>query len=216
VENDQEAACVSLRPRLRGIRPLGIVALAALFACAPGRPPGPAPSARIASLEPRLVGGNLVVRFEIVNEGEVPIALIDGLAAKSADGDSVSFDPRLEATPAPDDAATVELRKGNLPTGWDRFFLANDVPVLKLIAPGERFSDVARVTAPTAPFERVRLVVDVVANLPFATTPTADGPVLSAPLASVSAARWRLTSDATPLVGYEPIGIGGEGADAAE
>jgi len=191
-----------------------VFVLSGALACAPGRrPSGPAPSARIASLEPRLVGGNLVVRFEIVNEGAVPIALIDGLAAASAGAAAVSFDPRLEATPARDDPATLELRKGDLPAGWDRYVLATDVPVLKTIAPGERFSDVARVPAPEAPFERVRLVADVIANLPLTETATADGPVLSAPLDAVAAARWRLTSEPTPLQGYEPIGLGGEEED---
>lgn len=200
---------MSLRPRSRRLR-LSTFALVAFTACAPGRPAGPAPSARIASLEPRLVDGNLVVRFEIANEGEVPVALIDGLAAERAEPDLPPFDPLLDAVLASGEAATLELRKGELPTGWDRFFLATDVPVLKTIAPGERFSDVARIKAPAMPFERVRLVLDVVANLPLAEQQTADGPVFSAPLASVSAARWRLSSEATPLVGYEPIGLGGD------
>ncbi|HVP29537.1 MAG TPA: hypothetical protein VMW35_10290 [Myxococcota bacterium] len=197
-----------------------VAALGAAFlvACAGDRPPGPAPSARIASLEPRLAGGQLVVRFEITNEGEVPIALIDGLAAAQPDPDpsAVLFDPCLEAAPAADDAATLELRKGALPTPWQALFLVARLPVLKTIAPGERFSDVARIVAPAAAFERVRLVLDVVANVPLEEQQTAEGPVLSAPLSSLAAARWRLTSDATPLVGYAPIGVGTDEAPPAE
>jgi len=195
---------------------LALFALVVFGGCAPGRPRGPAPSARIASLEPRLVDGNLVVRFEIENDGSVPVALIDGLAAPRPEPDVPRFDPRLEAALASDEPETLVLRKGDLTLGWERWFLPDDVPVLKTIEPGERFSDVARIAAPQVPFERVRLVVDIIANLPLSEVASADGPVLSAPLASVAAARWRLTSETTPLVGYEPIGLGGDEGDAIE
>lgn len=208
---------MSIPPRPGALFRLALVVLAASTGCAPGRPAGPPPGARIASVEPRLVEGQLVVRFEIMNDGEVPVALIEGLAAKRQRAGMPSFDPRLEVALAPDDTATLELRKGELPTGWERLFLSTDVPVLKTIAPGERFSDVARVLAPAVPFERVRLVLDVVANLPLTEQRLDEGPVLSAPLASVAAARWRLRSEATPLQGYEPIGVGVEevGIEAA-
>lgn len=206
----------SLRLPARNILLVLWVVVFAGLGCAPGSPPGPEPSAHIARLEPRLVDGALVVRFEIENDGAVPVALIDGLVAARREPDVASFDPRLDVSLASDEPATLVVRKGDLTFGWERWLLPAELPVLKTIEPGERFSDVVRIRAPNVPFERVRLVIDVVANLRLAEAPSAEGPVLSAPLASVAAARWRLTSEATPLLSDEPIGLGGEEADAPE
>lgn len=182
------------------------VALALLAGCQTASPPprGPAPQAHLASVEPRLVDGLLVIRYEVVNDGTGPIHLLDGLASPPAAEGERPFDPLVRATPTPN--GVVRVRKGDLPAPERRFFVTTTVPVLTTVAPGERFSEVFRTEAPAGEIRGVVLSLFLMAGMPTQQAASAEGRVLTAAWPALWSARWQLDSDLIPLGGPLPLG----------
>jgi hypothetical protein len=169
-------------------------------------PRGPAPRARLVSVEPRVVDGVLAIRYEIVNDGPEPIHLIDGLASPPPRQTDAPFDPLVTATPTHN--GVVQVRKGDLPAPERRFFVVTNVPVLTTVGPGERFSEVFRLDAPAGGLREVALSLDIVSGVATREGMSADGRVLTAPWPELWAARWQL--DAAPVALDLPPPLGGD------
>lgn len=179
-----------------------LVAGCALVPAAPA--PAPADGAlRITSVEPGLVDGLLVVRFELLNRSDAPVLLVDGLAPPSTATDIV-VDPLVVVAPTLDGVA--EVRKGGLPAPERRPFLVANVPVLTSLEPGERFSDTVRVTPPPGGVRSVRLRVEYATGVAASPGETAAGRVLTAPYALVFSARRGVESQAIDLP--SPLDVG--------
>lgn len=181
-----------------GLRIIAAAGLCTACASLPAPPPTLSSdgSVRITSLEPGLVDGLLVVRFELTNHGEVPIHLVDGLVPPASSSEAV-IDPLVVVTPTLDGVTVV--RKGGLPSSERRFFLSANVPVLTAVEPGERFSDTVRVIPPSGDVHAVRLRVEYATGVAASPVDSAVGRVLTAPYEAVFAAR--------RVVESEPVGV---------
>lgn len=167
-------------------------------------PRGPAPRARIVSVEPRVVDGVLAIRYEIVNDGPEPLHLIDGLASPPPQRTDAPFDPLVTATPTQN--GVVRVRKGDLPAPERRFFVVTNVPVLTTVGSGERFSEVFRLDAPAGDLREVRFSLDIVSGVATREGTSADGRVLTAPWPELWVARWQLEAPPVALASSPPLG----------